>query len=208
MPGFTGCVIAFAAVAFAAQPGPQGAKPMKILRTPDERFSGLPDFPYAPHYVDVGGLRMHYLDEGKGDPILCLHGEPSWCYLYRKMIPTLKAKNRIIAPDLIGFGRSDKPADKSDYTYAMHHDALTAFIKALDLKRITLVCQDWRPPGPAPGDRASGPLFETGHHEHRAAHWRRAAKCGIHGLARIRLDATQYGRWTRHPAGLKDEAVP
>lgn len=126
-----------------ADPPPKGAKPMKTLRTPDERFVNLPGFPYQPHYVAVGGVRMHYLDEGRGEPILCLHGEPSWCYLYRKMIPHLAAKHRVIAPDLIGFGRSDKFADKAAYTYAMHHDALVAFIKALDLKRITLVCQDW-----------------------------------------------------------------
>jgi haloalkane dehalogenase len=116
---------------------------MKILRTPDERFANLPDFPYAPHYTEVGGMRMHYIDEGKGDPILCLHGEPSWSYLYRKMIPVLKEKNRVIAPDLIGFGRSDKPADRSDYSFALHHDALVGLIQNLDLKRITLVCQDW-----------------------------------------------------------------
>lgn len=114
-----------------------------IERTADERFTDLPDFPYKPHYVQVNGLRMHYLDEGKGDPILCLHGEPSWCYLYRKMIPTLSKEHRVIAPDLIGFGRSDKPVDRDAYTYAMHHDALTAFVKELDLKHITLVCQDW-----------------------------------------------------------------
>jgi len=116
---------------------------MQILRTPDERFQNLPDFAFAPHYVEVTGMRMHYLDEGRGEPILCLHGEPSWCYLYRKMLPTLTARHRVVAPDLIGFGRSDKPAQKSDYTYAMHHDALSAFILALDLQRITLVCQDW-----------------------------------------------------------------
>jgi haloalkane dehalogenase len=117
---------------------------MKILRTPDERFIHLKDFPYEPNYVNLGqNLRMQYVDEGKGDPILCLHGEPSWSFLYRKMVPTLKARNRVIAPDLIGFGRSDKPADKSDYTFAMHRDALAAFIKSLDLRNITLVCQDW-----------------------------------------------------------------
>src|SRR5438270_1270036 len=115
---------------------------MKFLRTPDERFAKLVDFPYQPHYAQVGRMRMHYLDEGKGDPILCLHGEPSWCYLCRKMIPSL-SKDRVIAPDLIGFGKSDKLADQSAYTYAMHHDSLVGFIEALDLKRITLVCHDW-----------------------------------------------------------------
>ncbi len=116
---------------------------MRILRTPDERFANLPGFPFAPHYVDVMGMRMHYIDEGRGDPILCLHGEPSWCYLYRKMLPALAGEHRVVAPDLIGFGRSDKPADKSDYTFAMHHDALAAFMQALDLRHVTLVCQDW-----------------------------------------------------------------
>ena len=116
---------------------------MKILRTPEKRFTDLKDFPYRPHYLEVGGLRMHYLDEGQGDPILCLHGEPTWCYLYRKIVPALATRQRVVAPDFIGFGRSDKLAEKADYTYAMHHDTLTAFIKALNLERITLVCHDW-----------------------------------------------------------------
>jgi len=117
---------------------------MTALRTPDERFVDLPDFPYQPHYVEVpGGLRMHYIDEGRGDPILCLHGEPSWCYLYRKMVPPLSRVGRVVAVDLIGFGRSDKPLGREAYTYALHHDALVSLIKQLDLKRITLVCQDW-----------------------------------------------------------------
>jgi haloalkane dehalogenase len=116
---------------------------MVVLRTPDDRFQALDGFPYQPHYVQAGELRMHYLDEGRGDPILCVHGEPSWCYLYRKMVPLLSHGSRVIAPDLIGFGRSDKPAERSAYTYTLHHDSLAAFVEALDLKRITLVCQDW-----------------------------------------------------------------
>jgi haloalkane dehalogenase len=117
---------------------------MHVLRTPDERFANLQDFPYEPHYTEVsGGLRMHYIEAGQGDPILCLHGEPSWCFLYRKMIPTLSQHGRVIAPDLIGFGRSDKPVGKDAYTYALHHDALAAFVRQLDLQRVTLVCQDW-----------------------------------------------------------------
>ncbi len=116
---------------------------MKTLRTPDERFKNLPGFPFEPHYTEVRGLRIHYLDEGRGDPILCLHGEPSWCYLYRKMVPILVREHRVVAPDLVGFGRSDKPVDRADYTYAMHHDVMADFIQTLDLKRITLVCQDW-----------------------------------------------------------------
>jgi haloalkane dehalogenase len=141
--GTIGIVLLAACTASFADTKTTGEKRPMTLRTPDERFANLPGFPFAPHYVDVNGLRMHYIDEGKGDPILCLHGEPSWCYLYRKMLPTLTKGNRVIAPDLIGFGRSDKPADRSAYTYAMHHDAVGAFVKALDLKRITLVCQDW-----------------------------------------------------------------
>ncbi|MEX2112249.1 MAG: haloalkane dehalogenase [Pirellulales bacterium] len=118
---------------------------MKALRTPDERFANLPDFPYEPHYVTLDhDLRMHYVDVGRGNEVfLLLHGEPSWCFLYRKMIPTLAKHGRVIAPDLIGFGRSDKPTERADYTYAMHHDALTSFIQKLDLENVTLVCQDW-----------------------------------------------------------------
>ena len=116
---------------------------MEILRTPDDRFENLPDFDYQPHYMKHGDLRIHYIDEGEGDPILCLHGEPSWCYLYRKMIPILTEKHRVVAPDLIGFGRSDKPSEKEDYTYDLHFDCLKHFVEELDLKNVTLVCQDW-----------------------------------------------------------------
>ena len=116
---------------------------MAVLRTPDERFRTLTDFPYDPHYVEVGGLRMHYVEEGSGDPILCLHGEPSWCYLYRRMMPALAAKGRVVAPDWIGFGRSDKLTEIEDYSFKMHHDSLVGFLEALDLAGITLVCQDW-----------------------------------------------------------------
>ncbi len=115
-----------------------------ILRTPDERFANLPDYPFEPNYVEVNGLRVHYVDEGEGeDVILCLHGEPTWSYLYRKMIPPLAQHARVIAPDFIGFGRSDKFAEMEAYTYHMHHDVLTGFIETLDLQHITLVCQDW-----------------------------------------------------------------
>ena len=120
-----------------------GTKAMNVLRTPDDRFNDLPGFPYKPHYVDVDGLRMHYIDEGTGDPILCVHGEPSWCYLYRKMVPALSKHGGVIAVDLVGFGRSDKPVGRESYTYKLHHDALAAFITKLDLQRMTLVCQDW-----------------------------------------------------------------
>ncbi|MGQ9409086.1 haloalkane dehalogenase [Mycolicibacterium gilvum] len=119
---------------------------MDVLRTPDERFTDLPGFPFDPHYVEVGGLRMHYLDEGPadGDVVLLLHGEPSWSYLYRTMIPVLvDAGLRAVAIDLVGFGRSDKPADRADYTYQAHVDWTWGAVAALGLADITLVCQDW-----------------------------------------------------------------
>lgn len=120
---------------------------MKILRTPEERFRDLPDFPYRPRHVDVGdGLRMAYVDEGPRDgrPILLMHGEPTWSFLYRKMIPVLtQAGLRAVAPDLIGFGRSDKPSRPEDYTYARHVRWVHGFLGALDLHGLTLVGQDW-----------------------------------------------------------------
>ena len=120
---------------------------MKSLRTPDERFENLPGFSFPPHYhVGDTGLRMHYLDEGsrEADVALCLHGQPTWSYLYRKMIPALLARNmRVIAPDFFGFGRSDKPDDEATYTFEFHRNSIMTLISALDLRRITLVCQDW-----------------------------------------------------------------
>ena len=117
---------------------------MSIIRTPDERFTHLPDFPFVPHYVEVNGLRVHYVDEGKGDVILCLHGEPTWSYLYRKMIPLfVQGGYRTIAPDLIGFGRSDKFTEQDEYSFHLHYDTVLGFIEALGLSGITLVCQDW-----------------------------------------------------------------
>ncbi|MDX2033419.1 MAG: haloalkane dehalogenase [Blastocatellia bacterium] len=119
---------------------------MEILRTPDERFADLPGFAWAPNYVEINGLRVHYVDDGPkaAAPVLLLHGEPSWCYLYRKMIPILvEAGHRAIAPDLIGFGRSDKLPRREDYTYQFHVDMVAGFLAALDLREITLVCQDW-----------------------------------------------------------------
>jgi haloalkane dehalogenase len=117
-----------------------------VLRTPEDRFLNLPGYPFEPHYVQVDGLRMHYVDEGPrdGQVVLLLHGEPSWSYLHRKMIPSVAAAGlRAIAPDLIGFGRSDKPANRADHTYQRHVDWLHAFISAINLQRMTLVCQDW-----------------------------------------------------------------
>jgi len=115
------------------------------VRTPDERFADLPGFPYAPRYVDWRGYRAHYLDEGSGTrTFLCLHGEPTWCYLYRRMIPRFAASGaRVVAPDLIGFGRSDKPENESVYTFDFHRRFLLDFISRLGLKQITLVVQDW-----------------------------------------------------------------
>ena len=125
---------------------------MQALRTPDDRFVDLPDFPFEPHYVTVpdgdgGDLRVHYLDEGPADaaPVLLMHGEPTWAYLYRKMVPVLVAAgHRCVVPDLVGFGRSDKPSEQSDYSYARHVDWMrSALFDALDLRDITLFGQDW-----------------------------------------------------------------
>jgi len=116
---------------------------MPVIRTPDECFAGLPDFPYAPRYIEVNGLRIHYVDEGQGETILCLHGEPSWSFLYRKMIAAMSKKHRVIAMDFIGFGRSDKFTEREAYTFKMHLDTLMGFIKAMDLNQITVVVQDW-----------------------------------------------------------------
>lgn len=129
---------------------------MEILRTPDERFAALRDWPYEPHYTDVaidpedasaGSLRIHHVDEGHattGETILCLHGEPSWGYLYRTMIPVfVAAGHRVVVPDLVGFGRSDKPTSTADYTYERHVFWMTRWLESNDLTGLTLVCQDW-----------------------------------------------------------------
>jgi haloalkane dehalogenase len=120
---------------------------MTIYRTPDARFDALPDWPYAPQYLEIdGGLRVHYVDEGVADaqPVLMLHGEPTWSYLYRHMIgPAVAAGFRVVAPDLIGFGRSDKPLDRAAYSYAGQVAWMRQWIEALDLKNIVLACQDW-----------------------------------------------------------------
>ena len=125
---------------------------MQTLRTPDEAFDGLPDFPFEPHYVEVddgegGTLRIHHLDEGPPDasPVLLMHGEPTWCYLYRHVIPTLvDAGHRVVAPDLVGMGRSDKPTEQSDHSYARHVEWMRrALFDRLDLRDITFFGQDW-----------------------------------------------------------------
>ena len=115
------------------------------MRTPDERFAGLPGFPFAPHYVQWKDWRVHYLDEGQGGrTFLCLHGEPTWCYLYRRMIPGFVARGaRVVAPDFVGFGRSDKAEDEALYRFDFHREFLLWFIERLQLKKITLVVQDW-----------------------------------------------------------------
>jgi haloalkane dehalogenase len=125
---------------------------LKVLRTPDRAFADIDDFPFAPHYLEIADpddgtkLRVHYVDEGPRDApiVLMMHGEPSWCYLYRHMIaPVVAAGYRVIAPDLIGFGKSDKPSKKTDYSYARHVGWMRQWVEALDLTNMTLACQDW-----------------------------------------------------------------
>jgi haloalkane dehalogenase len=118
----------------------------RVLRTPDHCFSNLPDFPYEPRYLQIGALRIAAIDEGPRDtaPVLLMHGEPTWSFLYRKMIPPLLAAgHRVIAPDLVGFGRSDKPSHPADYSYRNHVLWMNAWLEAMDLRNITLFCQDW-----------------------------------------------------------------
>lgn len=119
---------------------------MEVYRTPDERFADLPGWPFEPRYLDQDGLRMHYVEEGSGAPILLLHGEPTWSYLYRKLIPTLAGAGRAIAPDYFGFGRSDKPLAREWYSYDAHYAAIERFVADLDLSRLTVVVQDWGGP--------------------------------------------------------------
>jgi haloalkane dehalogenase len=124
---------------------------MKTIRTPDERFENLPGYPFAPHYTEVpdgegGTLRIHQVEEGPadGETILCLHGQPTWSYLYRKMIPVfVEAGFRVLAPDFVGFGRSDKPTSIDDYTYARHVQWMSSWLEAVDLRDANLFCQDW-----------------------------------------------------------------
>jgi len=121
----------------------------EIFRTPDERFEGLPGYDFAPHYAEIDGLRLHYVDEGprEGTPIVCFHGEPTWAYLYRKMLPPLVAAgHRVICPDYAGFGRSDKPTDRGWYSYDGHVELMTALLDRLELRGATVVVQDWGGP--------------------------------------------------------------
>jgi len=120
---------------------------MDVVRTPDERFANLPGYDFEPHYAEVDGLRMHYVDEGSGDPIVCFHGEPTWAYLYRKMLPPLvTGGHRVICPDYAGFGRSDKPTERGWYTYDRHVDLVARVLDTLDLQNATVVVQDWGGP--------------------------------------------------------------
>lgn len=118
-----------------------------VFRTPDERFQELVGYAYAPNYVDVEGLRLHHIDEGTGPTVLCFHGEPDWSYLYRRMLdPLVAAGHRVVCPDLVGFGRSDKPTDRGWYSYERHMEHVTRHLEALDLKDVTVVVQDWGGP--------------------------------------------------------------
>jgi haloalkane dehalogenase len=116
------------------------------FRTPDEQFDGLPGYAFEPRYVEQDGLRMHYVEEGAGDPVLLLHGEPTWAFLYRKMIPGLMSAGRVVAPDYFGFGRSDKPTRIEDYSYDFHYESIERFAAELDLRETTVVVQDWGGP--------------------------------------------------------------
>ncbi len=117
-----------------------------VFRTPEERFDDLPDWPFRPCYVEQGALRMHYVDEGDGDPILLCHGEPTWAFLYRKLIPRLATVGRVVAPDYFGFGRSDKPTDPGWYSYDAHYASIEELCDQLVLSRLTIVVQDWGGP--------------------------------------------------------------
>jgi haloalkane dehalogenase len=117
-----------------------------VYRTPDDRFEGLPGYSFEPRYLVQDGLRMHYVDEGGGDPVLLLHGEPTWAYLYRRMIPALAGVSRVLAPDYFGFGRSDKPTQIEDYSYDFHFTSIERLADELDLRRTTVVVQDWGGP--------------------------------------------------------------
>jgi haloalkane dehalogenase len=119
---------------------------VEVYRTPDEQFIGLAGYDFEPQYVEQDGLRLHYVDEGSGDPVLLLHGEPTWAFLYRKMIPTIAEGARAIAPDYFGFGRSDKPTRIEDYSYNFHYASIERFADDLDLRDATVVVQDWGGP--------------------------------------------------------------
>ena len=181
-----------------------------ILRTPEERFENLPDYPFAPNYTNFGEARIHFVDEGNknsDETVLMLHGEPSWSFLYRKMIPIVAAANtRVIAPDLIGFGKSDKFAEAEKYTYAMHVESITALIENLDLKNITLVCQDW---GGLIGLRIaaenSREIFAHRRGKHFSADGRRRFSGGFQNLARNVAGIAVFSRRKNCQNGLQNK---
>jgi haloalkane dehalogenase len=119
---------------------------VEAYRTPDARFVGLPGYAFEPHYVEQDALRLHYVDEGEGDPVLLLHGEPTWAFLYRKLIPPLAGVARVVAPDYLGFGRSDKPTRVEDYSYDLHYRSIERLAQELDLRETAVVVQDWGGP--------------------------------------------------------------
>jgi haloalkane dehalogenase len=119
----------------------------EVFRTPDERFEGLPGYGFEPHWFETDGLRLHYVDEGEGDPVVCFHGEPTWAFLYRKMVPPLvEAGHRVVCPDYAGFGRSDKPTERGFYSYERHVQLVSALLARLDLRGTTVVVHDWGGP--------------------------------------------------------------
>jgi haloalkane dehalogenase len=119
---------------------------VNVYRTPAERFEGLPGYSFAPSWLEQDGLRMHYIDEGRGDPVLLFHGEPTWSFLYRKVIPPVARVARVLAPDYFGFGRSDKPVERDWYSYDSHYASIERFVDELDLRGLTLVVHDWGGP--------------------------------------------------------------
>ncbi len=178
-----------------------------VLRTPDDRFADLPGFAFAPKYKEVDGYRVHYLDEGPADgqPILLLHGEPTWSYLYRKMIPVLTAAGyRAIVPDLVGFGRSDKPVDTAVHTYKFHVDAMASLVAALDLQNCTFFGQDW---GGLIGLRVvteNPDRFAHRHVEHRLTDRRTTDHPGLSHLAANERTNAPAGRHADRPPGGHD----
>ena len=165
---------------------------MDVFRTPDERFEGLPGYDFEPNYAEVDGLRMHYLDEGSGDPVVCFHGEPTWAYLYRKMLlPLVDAGHRVVCPDYAGFGRSDKPTDQGWYSYDGHVEHVSALLAGLDLSR-----RDGGGPGlgradrPALGGRERRPRRAPGDPQHGAVHRPRRGRASWPGATSRRRTPT------------------
>jgi alpha/beta hydrolase fold len=155
-------------------------EPLEILRTPDDRFDALPDFPYLPRYIELRDLRIHYVEAGPpdADPVVLMHGEPSWSFLYRKLIPIIAgAGYRVVAPDLVGFGRSDKPVERGAYTYRRHVDWMWAALDGLGLERWAYRT--------AAGCRAFRALRASGSSQYRPAYWRPATWSSLPCLASV-----------------------